>query len=48
MSCFKFPKSFCAEVDGLMSRFWWAKTGKKRNIDWKKLQGLNEVCVYHK
>lgn len=40
MSCFKLPISFCAQIQSLLTRFWWDDSQEKRKmlwISWKKM-----------
>lgn len=32
MSCFLLPTSFCLELEGLMSKFWWGQKREERKI----------------
>ena len=34
MSCFLFPKSFCHELNMMISRFWWKCDKNKKGIHW--------------
>ena len=49
MSCFKLPQTLCAQIQSLLTRFWWDSTQDKRKMSWiswkkmtkpKKLGGL--------
>ncbi|KAH0972719.1 hypothetical protein GBA52_024875 [Prunus armeniaca] len=40
MSCFRIPKGLCKELNGIMARFWWAKTKDKMGIHWVKWEML--------
>lgn len=42
MSCFKLPKTFLAEINVLMARFWWEDMGTSRKLHWKNWEAL---CV---
>lgn len=35
MSCFRLPKSFCRDVEWMISRFWWGSTIDKNRLHWK-------------
>ena len=40
MSCFKLPQTLCAQIQSLLTRFWWDSTQDKRKmswISWKKM-----------
>lgn len=40
MSCFKLPISLCAQIQSLLTRFWWDDSQEKRKmlwISWKKM-----------
>ncbi|KAA3482707.1 reverse transcriptase [Gossypium australe] len=41
MSCFLLPKSFCRELEQLMSKFWWQKAHGKQGIHWCQWQNLS-------
>ncbi|KAA3486342.1 reverse transcriptase [Gossypium australe] len=34
MACFLLPKTFCAEIESIMAKFWWQKGYGKKGIDW--------------
>ncbi|XP_024004139.1 uncharacterized protein LOC112081594 [Eutrema salsugineum] len=34
MSCFRIPKTVCAEMISIMARFWWQKNEETRGIHW--------------
>lgn len=34
MNCFLLPKSFCRELESLLAKFWWQKSGEKKGIHW--------------
>ncbi|KAF5464321.1 hypothetical protein F2P56_014405 [Juglans regia] len=34
MSCFKIPRGFCKELEGMIARFWWGQRGQEKRIHW--------------
>ncbi|XP_074300279.1 uncharacterized protein LOC141631518 [Silene latifolia] len=40
MGLFKFPSTFCSEIEGDLARFWWAHNGEKQQIYWVALDKL--------
>lgn len=40
MSCFKIPTSLIADLNAIISRFWWGNTGGSRGIHWIKWLNL--------
>ena len=34
MSCFLLPKSFCNEINGLISNYWWKQNNDTRGMHW--------------
>ncbi|KAA3466500.1 reverse transcriptase [Gossypium australe] len=43
MSCFLLPRSFCSELEALMARFWWQKSGGRKGIHWCSWQMLCDL-----
>ncbi|KAK9266575.1 hypothetical protein L1049_021625 [Liquidambar formosana] len=41
MGCFKLPISLCAEINGLIGKFWWGQQGEERRIHWV---GWGRLC----
>ncbi|KAA3467389.1 reverse transcriptase [Gossypium australe] len=41
MSCFLLPKSFCSELENIMSSFWWNKSNGKRGMHWCTWKALS-------
>ncbi|XP_050207594.1 uncharacterized mitochondrial protein AtMg00310-like [Mercurialis annua] len=41
MSCFVLPVSFCAEMQSIISKFWWSGTDDKRKFPWVS---WNTIC----
>ncbi|XP_042983262.1 uncharacterized protein LOC122312666 [Carya illinoinensis] len=42
-SCFLLPASFCAELEGLMSNFWWEQKREERRIHWVSWRKMCEA-----
>ncbi|KAJ0045278.1 hypothetical protein Pint_05294 [Pistacia integerrima] len=42
MSCFLLPSSLCAELEGMMARFWWGQRKDERRIHWLS---WDKMCV---
>lgn len=40
MSCFKFPRKVCRELDSMVSKFWWEQEGK---IHWKAWRDMGKA-----
>lgn len=43
MSCFKIPISLIDEMNAMISRFWWGKTGGGKGIHWTKWM---DMCTW--
>ncbi|XP_050233595.1 uncharacterized mitochondrial protein AtMg00310-like [Mercurialis annua] len=41
MSCFALPVSFCSDMQGIISRFWWSGSEEKKKIPWVS---WNSIC----
>uniref|UniRef100_A0A2N9EYX1 Reverse transcriptase zinc-binding domain-containing protein n=1 Tax=Fagus sylvatica TaxID=28930 RepID=A0A2N9EYX1_FAGSY len=39
MNCFLLPKSWCSDVDGLITKYWWGQTKNERKIHWLSKSG---------
>ena len=40
MNLFKFPKSLCSEMDGVISQFWWGQKNGERRLHWVSREQL--------
>ena len=40
MNCFRLPKSWCDEVNGLIARYWWGQQKDERKMHWIKWEKL--------
>lgn len=43
MSCFKYPKKWYQDVNGLLARFWWGQYGEDKKITWKRWSQLTKA-----
>lgn len=43
MMCFLLPKSFCTDLEALLTRFWWQKSIEKWGIHWCTWASLCEL-----
>lgn len=43
MSCFKFLKKWCEEVDAAVSEFWWGQKMNEGTVHWKSWESLTEA-----
>ncbi|XP_050238375.1 uncharacterized protein LOC126687864 [Mercurialis annua] len=42
MSCFLLPKTFCEEIQGMVSRFWWGNSDSKSSVHW---MSWDRMCI---
>lgn len=40
MSIFQLPKTWCAEINAMIARFWWGSKEGERKIHWKRWQSM--------
>ena len=40
MNCFRLPKTWCDEINGLIARYWWGQKGDERKLHWMRWDKL--------